>query len=60
MPKERQHWIDSMRGMCMAAIMLDHTEIYYTGSNIINYNMYVTDALYLSFSYRVISYIKRT
>lgn len=49
MPKERQHWIDSMRGMCMAAILLDHTEIYYTGSNIINYNMYVTDALYLFF-----------
>lgn len=49
MPKDRKHWIDSMRGMCMLAILLDHTEIYYTGTNIIDYNMYVTDALYLFF-----------
>lgn len=33
----------------MLAIMLDYTEIYYTGTNIINYNVYVTDALYLFF-----------
>lgn len=41
----RQHWIDFLRGICMIAILLDHTEIYYTGNNIINYNLYVADAL---------------
>lgn len=46
---KRKTWIDFLRGICMLAILLDHTEIYYTGTNIINYNVYVTDALYLFF-----------
>ena len=33
----------------MMAILLFHTEIYYTGTSIIGYNLYVTDALYLFF-----------
>lgn len=45
----RKHWIDNLRGVCMLAILLDHTEVYYSGANIINYNVYVTDALYLFF-----------
>ena len=45
----RKHWIDNLRGVCMLAILLDHTEVYYSGVNIINYNVYVTDALYLFF-----------
>ncbi|MGP1350736.1 MAG: acyltransferase family protein, partial [Hoylesella marshii] len=28
---KRKHWIDLLRGFCMVAILLDHTEIYYTG-----------------------------
>ena len=31
---KRKHWIDLLRGFCMVAILLDHTEIYYTGDNI--------------------------
>lgn len=45
----RIHWIDSLRGICMMAILLDHTELYYTGINIINYNVYVVNALTLFF-----------
>lgn len=45
----RKHWIDSLRGICMMAILLDHTELYYTGINIINYNIYVVNALTLFF-----------
>lgn len=46
---ERKHWIDSLRGLCMIAILLDHTEIYYTGINIIDYNVYVVNVLVLFF-----------
>lgn len=43
MTRQRKHWIDLLRGICMLAILLDHTEIYYTGTNIINYNAYVVN-----------------
>ncbi len=33
----------------MIAILLDHTELYYTGINIIDYNVYVVNALVLFF-----------
>ncbi len=46
---ERKHWIDSLRGICMIAILLDHTELYYTGINIIDYDIYVANALVLFF-----------
>lgn len=42
---KRKHWIDLLRGFCMVAILLDHTEIYYTGDNIIGYNYYVANVL---------------
>ena len=45
----RIYWIDSLRGICMLAILLDHTEIYYAGKNIIDYNFYVVNALVLFF-----------
>jgi fucose 4-O-acetylase-like acetyltransferase len=45
----RKSWIDLLRGVCMMAILLDHTEIYYTGTNIIDYNLYVVDALVIFF-----------
>jgi fucose 4-O-acetylase-like acetyltransferase len=46
---KRQHWIDFLRGICMMAILLDHTEIYYTGENVICYHLYVADALVIFF-----------
>lgn len=46
---ERKIWIDILRGICMVCILLLHTEIYYTGSCIINYNLYVTNALTIFF-----------
>lgn len=46
---QRKRWIDCLRGFCMMAILLFHTEIYYTGTSIIGYNLYVSDALYLFF-----------
>lgn len=42
---ERKKWIDLARGLCMMTILYDHTEIYYTGDNIIPYHLYVTNAL---------------
>ena len=41
----RINWIDSARGLCMTAILYDHTEIYYANENIIPYEMYVINAL---------------
>lgn len=38
-----------LRGFCMLAILLDHTEIYYTGGNIIDYGLYVSNALFTFF-----------
>ncbi len=49
MTQARKHWIDLLRGIWMLAILLDHTEIYYTGINIIDYNAYVVNALTIFF-----------
>lgn len=49
MAKERKHWVDALRGVCMLAILLYHTEMYYVGKELIDYDLYVTDALYLFF-----------
>lgn len=46
---QRKLWIDNLRGLCMMAILLDHTEIYYTGCNIIDYNYYVGNTLMIFF-----------
>lgn len=46
---KRKAWIDNLRGVCIMAILLDHTELYYTGINIIDYNAYVVNALVLFF-----------
>lgn len=46
---KRKPWVDLLRGICMLAILLDHTELYYTGINVINYNVYVVNALVLFF-----------
>jgi len=45
----RKTWIDNLRGFCIMAILLDYTELYYTGINIIDYNAYVVNALVLFF-----------
>lgn len=49
MENNRIIWIDILRGICMLAILLDHTEIYYTGTNIISYNLYVVNSLVIFF-----------
>ena len=38
-------WIDTIRGISMMAILLFHTEVYYTGQGLIPYHLYVTNAL---------------
>lgn len=38
-------WIDLLRGFLMLAIIFDHTEICFTGDNIVPYRMYVPDVL---------------
>ena len=53
MIKERIHLIDNMRGFCMMAILLNHTEIYYSGNNIIPYSMYTSNVL-MAFFFQVI------
>jgi fucose 4-O-acetylase-like acetyltransferase len=47
---EREAWIDMLRGVCMLAILLDHTEIYYTDGNIVPYSLYVLNALIIFFA----------
>ena len=47
--QNRIHWLDNLRGLCMVAILYDHTETYYIGKNAIITDLYVTDALYLFF-----------
>ena len=46
---KRIGWIDNLRGFCMLAILLDHTESYYLDYHIINQNLYLTDALVFFF-----------
>ena len=41
----RELWIDLLRGFCMLMIIFDHTEICFTGQNIIPYELYVPDVL---------------
>ena len=43
--KKRLKWIDSARGFCMMAILLFHSEVYFTGEEIIPYNIYVCNSL---------------
>lgn len=52
--KERKHWVDALRGFCMVAILLDHTEIYFTGTNIIDYRHYVGNVLVVFSFFRAI------
>ena len=46
---KRKHWIDSIKGISMIAILLYHTEYYYTGKVLTNYSLYITNALILFF-----------
>lgn len=48
-PSRRLPWVDLLRGICMVAILLNHTEVYFTGVNIIDYNAYTVDALVIFF-----------
>lgn len=41
----RLHWIDTMRGVSMIAILLFHSEVYYSGDSITPYQCYVHNAL---------------
>ena len=42
---ERIGWIDLMRGFCMLLILWFHTEMYYAGSDLLSYHLYVCNAL---------------
>lgn len=46
---KRKLWIDSIKGISMIAILLYHTEYYYTGKVLTNYSLYITNALILFF-----------
>lgn len=41
--REREHWVDRLKGFCMTAILLNHTAIYYAGPNLTLYNLCVAD-----------------
>lgn len=45
----REHWIDLLRGCCMLAILLFHTESYVAGEALIPYYLYIGDALVIFF-----------
>ena len=42
---EREEWVDRVRGICMLAILLFHTENYYNGVEILPYALYVDNVL---------------
>ncbi len=46
----RKKWVDFSRGVAMLAIILFHTEIYFTGNTIIDYNLYVENFLMFFFT----------
>ncbi len=46
---ERKGWIDRTRGTSMMLILLFHTSMYYAGSDIPTYSMYVENALAMFF-----------
>ena len=43
--KQRLDWIDNTRGLCMLAILMFHTEMYYAGFDVLPYALYVPDVL---------------
>ncbi len=45
----RIHWIDMLRGFCMICILYFHTEVYYAGSEVIPYALYVDNVLAVFF-----------
>ncbi|MCD8210062.1 MAG: acyltransferase [Prevotella sp.] len=45
----RKSWVDTTRGVAMLAIVLFHTEVYFSGDTIIDYNLYVENALMVFF-----------
>lgn len=49
MATKRISWTDGLRGLCMLSILLMHTEVYYAGDNIVNYNLYMPCTLNLFF-----------
>ena len=47
---ERQIWIDTLRGISLFAILLFHTEYWYTGGDVINITYYLENA-YVAFAF---------
>lgn len=47
---ERKHWIDLLRGICMLAILLFHTDVYCANGGVVEYKLYVSNALVLFFT----------
>jgi len=45
MTDKRKIWIDLVRGFCMLAILVHHTEMYYAGEAIIDYRFFADNAL---------------
>ena len=41
----RIKWVDIARGICIIAIILDHTESYYINAHVLQYNWYVCNSL---------------
>ncbi len=49
-PLPRKRWVDSVRGICMIAIVLNHTDYYLTAGPVINFDIFGTDALMTFFT----------
>ena len=45
MTDKRKIWLDLVRGFCMLAILVHHTEMYYVGEAIIDYRFFADNAL---------------
>ena len=49
MKDNRIYWVDMLRGFCILAILWFHTEMYYAGTDMIPYAMYVGNVLAIFF-----------
>ncbi len=41
----RKRWVDTVRGICMLAIVLFHTDVYLVGKPVLGFDLYVSNAL---------------
>lgn len=47
---QRKHWVDLIKGVSMLVVLIAHTDIYYTGNMLGEYNLSLMNALFVFFA----------